>query len=40
VHQNNPLTDNDYQLRREVQYKAPWYKAVEAWRQGRTYTAE
>ncbi len=40
VHENNPISDNDYQLRREPQFKAPWYKAVEAWRQGKTYTQE
>jgi len=37
VHQSNPATENDYQLRREPQYKAPWYKGVDAWRQGRIY---
>jgi GWxTD domain-containing protein len=37
VHQKNPATENDYQLRREPQFKAPWYKAVEAWRQGKVY---
>jgi len=37
VHQSNPLSDNDYQLRRDPQYKTPWYKTVEAWRQGKVY---
>jgi GWxTD domain-containing protein len=40
VHQNNLLTENDYQLRREAQFKGPWYKAVESWRQGKVYSEE
>jgi GWxTD domain-containing protein len=37
VHANNRFTDNDYQLKRDASLKIPWYKAVEAWRQGRMY---
>ncbi|MEO6901958.1 MAG: GWxTD domain-containing protein [Bacteroidia bacterium] len=34
---NNPFTDNDYSLERSQSYKQPWYIAVDAWRQGKTY---
>jgi GWxTD domain-containing protein len=36
--ENNRFTDNDYQLRRDPAHKAAWYRAVEAWRQGRMYS--
>jgi GWxTD domain-containing protein len=32
--QNNPFSGNDYRLRRELNYKASWYMAVDAWRGG------
>lgn len=33
----NPFTDNDYFLERNEMFKAPWYQAVDMWRQGRIY---
>lgn len=33
----NPFTDNDYYLERSEVFKAPWYEAVDMWRQGRIY---
>lgn len=33
----NPFTDNDYYLERSEIFKAPWYEAVDMWRQGRIY---
>lgn len=33
----NPFTDNDYYLERNELLKAPWYQAVDLWRQGRIY---
>lgn len=33
----NPFTDNDYFLERSESFKAPWYQAVDMWRQGRIY---
>lgn len=33
----NPFTDNDYVLARNPMHKAPWYRTVEAWRQGRIF---
>ena len=33
----NPFTDNDYYLERNETFKAPWYQAVDMWRQGRIY---
>ncbi len=33
----NPFTDNDYYLERNELFKAPWYQAVDMWRQGRIY---
>jgi GWxTD domain-containing protein len=33
----NPFTDNDYYLERGEVFKAPWYQAVDMWRQGRVY---
>jgi GWxTD domain-containing protein len=33
----NPFTDNDYFLERNEVLKAPWYQAVDLWRQGRIY---
>ncbi|MFI5149201.1 MAG: GWxTD domain-containing protein [Bacteroidia bacterium] len=38
VHQENKFTGNDFILNRDPAFKAPWYKAVEAWRQGRVYS--
>ena len=32
---NNPFTDNDYDLERSINYKYPWYQAVDAWRSGK-----
>ncbi len=31
----NPFSDNDYILTRSTVYKNPWYRTVDAWRQGR-----
>jgi GWxTD domain-containing protein len=31
----NPFTNNDYELVRSTIYKNPWYRSVDAWRQGR-----
>lgn len=31
----SPFTQNNYMLRRSPNYKNPWYRAVETWRQGR-----
>ena len=33
----NPFTENDFILDRSPIYKNNWYKAVDAWRQGRAY---
>lgn len=33
----NPFTDNDYYLERSEAFKAPWYEAIDMWRQGRIY---
>ena len=33
----NPFTDNDFRLNREDFYKPSWYRAVNAWRDGRIY---
>lgn len=33
----NPFTDNDYRLSREGLFKQSWYRAVNAWRDGRIY---
>ncbi|HEV7232518.1 MAG TPA: GWxTD domain-containing protein [Bacteroidia bacterium] len=38
VHETNRFTTNDFQLRRDPAHKAAWYRAVEAWRQGRMYS--
>lgn len=35
----NPFTDNDYLLSRDPGFKPQWYRAVESWRQGRSYNA-
>lgn len=35
----NPFTDNDYILTRDPGFKPQWYRAVESWRQGRSYNA-
>jgi GWxTD domain-containing protein len=34
---NNQFSDNDYILDRNMNYKDPWYLAVDAWREGRVY---
>jgi len=33
----NPFTDNDFRLVRTPNYKSNWYRAVDAWRNGRVY---
>ena len=35
----NPFSDNDYILTRDPGFKTQWYRAVESWRQGRSYNA-
>lgn len=37
---NNPFSDNDFSLTRNLSYKNPWYRAVDAWRQGRVATLD
>lgn len=37
---NNPFSDNDFSLTRNLTYKNPWYRAVDAWRQGRVATLD
>jgi len=37
---NNPFTDNDFILKRSPSYKTQWYRAVDAWRQGRVSTLD
>jgi GWxTD domain-containing protein len=34
---NNPFSDNDYELERSELLKAPWWQAVNYWRDGRIY---
>ncbi len=34
---NNPFSNNDYQLNRNYNFKNPWYRAVDAWRNGKAY---
>lgn len=34
---NNPFSNNDYQLTRNYNLKTPWYRAVDAWRNGKAY---
>ena len=34
---DNPFTDNDYKLERNISYRSNWYRAVDSWRSGRTY---
>jgi len=36
----NPFSNNDYQLNRTPVYKNQWYRAVDAWRQGRISTLD
>lgn len=36
----NPFTNNDYELVRSTIYKNPWYRSVDAWRQGRISSKE
>lgn len=33
----NPFTENDFRLKRDENYKASWYRAIESWRNGRIY---
>jgi GWxTD domain-containing protein len=37
---NNPFTNNDFILQRSPSYKTQWYRAVDAWRQGRVSTLD
>ena len=37
---NNPFTNNDYVLQRSAVYKNPWYRAIDAWRQGKVTSLE
>jgi GWxTD domain-containing protein len=37
---NNPFTNNDYVLQRSTVYKNPWYRAIDAWRQGKVTSLE
>ncbi len=37
VKTNNPFSDNDYSLQRQVTYRNVWYNAVDIWREGRVY---
>ncbi len=37
---NNPFTPNDFVLQRSPTYKTQWYRAVDAWRQGRVSTLD
>jgi len=34
---NNPFSDNDYELNRNLNYKMPWNHALDEWRKGRVY---
>ncbi len=34
---NNPFSENCYKLQRGIQFKDPWYIAVNNWREGRVY---
>jgi GWxTD domain-containing protein len=34
---NNPFSNNDYQLTRNYNFKNPWYRAVDAWRNGKAF---
>ena len=36
----NPFTPNDFVLQRSPTYKTQWYRAVDAWRQGRVSTLD
>ena len=36
----NPFTNNDFALQRTSVYKNPWYRAVDAWRQGKVASLE
>jgi GWxTD domain-containing protein len=35
---NNPLSDNDFELRRDLVYKTSWERAITSWRNGKIYT--
>ena len=37
--QENPFTENDFQLKRDYLYKPGWYRALDIWRAGRIYKA-
>jgi GWxTD domain-containing protein len=34
---DNPYSDNDYRLERDMRYKPQWYNAVENWRRGKPF---
>ena len=34
---SNPFSTNDFQLDRSYNFKNPWYRAVDAWRNGKAY---
>lgn len=34
---DNPFTDNDYKLQRNISFRSNWYRAVDSWRSGRMY---
>lgn len=35
---NNPFTENDYTLERHPNFKTNWYRALDSWRNGRSFT--
>lgn len=35
---SNPFSDNDYELSRNMNYRAPWTHALDEWRKGRVYS--
>jgi len=36
---DNPFSDNDFRLERNLSYKTNWYRAIEGWRNGRLYSS-
>lgn len=34
---DNPYSENDYRLERDIRYKPQWYNAVENWRRGKAF---
>ncbi len=36
--EQNPFTDNDFELLREVEYQKSWFQAIDSWRNGRIYS--